>query len=350
MRKPLLLLGIFILSLATMSLVLSGIRELVRREVMISRPRLSLGVIENSPGITTTTSGAFPTPFQPDTVIQFAVIGDYGYGSKNEARVAELVNSWNPDFVITTGDNNYPYGGANTIDNHIGQFYYQYIGNYQGSWGPGSEGNRFWPSLGNHDWYSIDCSNHDCKGAYFDYFTLPGNERYYDVDYGLVHLFALDSYREEPDGVDSDSTQADWLRDALGSSKACFDLVYLHYPPYSSGVHASSPKLRWPYQEWGADVVLAGHDHSYERLDANGFPYFVNGSGGRNLRDFPNINMLPPGVISLVRYNEDYGAMLISAHSKGIFFQFYNASNELIDLWSISKDCQAIVSASTPQP
>ena len=59
-------------------------------------------------------------------IMRFAVIGDYGSGDGNEADVANLVKSWNPDFIITTGDNNYPDGEASTIDNNIGRFYAQY--------------------------------------------------------------------------------------------------------------------------------------------------------------------------------------------------------------------------------
>jgi hypothetical protein len=51
--------------------------------------------------------------------IRFAVIGDYGHNTAAEAQVAALVAGWNPDFVITTGDNNYPSGEAATIDQHI---------------------------------------------------------------------------------------------------------------------------------------------------------------------------------------------------------------------------------------
>src|SRR5262245_65541757 len=57
----------------------------------------------------------------------FAVIGDYGGGGSNEQAVANLVHSWNPDFIATTGDNNYPSGDASTIDANIGQYYHDYI-------------------------------------------------------------------------------------------------------------------------------------------------------------------------------------------------------------------------------
>jgi hypothetical protein len=242
--------------------------------------------------------------------------------------------------IITTGDNNYPNGDASTIDAHIGQFYSQFIGNYQGSYGSGSEFNRFWPSLGNHDWRDLSCSGNSCTGAHFDYFTLPGNERYYDVDYGLVHLFSLNSDSDEPDGIRPDSLQALWFQETMGNSSACYKLVYFHHPPYSTGYHGSSSIMRWPFVKWGADAVFSGHEHSYERLDVGGFPYFVNGSGGRNLRPFLNIGTLPPEATSVVRYMEDFGAMLVNATTTGITYQFFDISKNKIDELIVPKDCQ----------
>src|SRR5690348_14570630 len=88
--------------------------------------------------------------------VAFAVIGDYGDGSSSEARVSKMVHGWNPEFIITTGDNNYPRGAAAVMDTNIGNYYYDYIAfdpNYTGRFkGKGSASNRFFPSLGNHDW------------------------------------------------------------------------------------------------------------------------------------------------------------------------------------------------------
>ncbi|MCU0486758.1 MAG: metallophosphoesterase [Anaerolineales bacterium] len=101
--------------------------------------------------------------------VTFAVIGDYGMGDEAEGRVASLVQSWNPDLVLTVGDNNYPLGEAETIDAHIGQFYQDFIFPYTGAYGAGAPSNRFFPALGNHDLYS------EAGQAYFDYFVLPGS-------------------------------------------------------------------------------------------------------------------------------------------------------------------------------
>jgi hypothetical protein len=276
----------------------------------------------------------------PGAVFRFAVIGDYGDGSTNEAHVAALVNSWNPDFIITTGDNNYPSGEASTIDDHIGQFYSAYIGNYIGEYGSGSLSNRFWPSLGNHDWQSMACDDDGCQGPYLDYFTLPGNERYYDVDLGLVHLFALNSDFTEPDGVTVDSIQANWLREELAGSTACFDVVFSHVPPYSSGHHGSGEHMRWSFAAWGADVVLSGHDHTYERIEADGILYFVNGLGGQSRYGFANEGELPPGVTSQARFSREFGAMLVTVTTSSLTTQFYDVAGGLIDQYTLEEACE----------
>ena len=270
-----------------------------------------------------------------DGPLTFAIIGDFGADGVTQLGlgatddVAELVKSWDPDFVATVGDNNYPDGLAISIDNNIGKYYQEYIGNYVGSFGPGSTENRFWPTLGNHDWESGSVQ------AHYDYFTLPGNERYYDVDFGLVHLFMVDSESEEPDGATYDSVQGQWLHDTMVASDACFKLVLFHRPPFSSGERGSSERMDWPFAEWGADAVLAGHDHAYERLTAHGLPYFVNGLGGQ-------LRYQLEGLLenSEIFYNSGWGAQLVTVTEADITFEFITTTGETIDTYSIPKECK----------
>ncbi len=193
---------------------------------------------------------ATPPP-TPTPSASFAVIGDYGLAGQAEADVAALVKSWGPEFIITTGDNNYPNGESATIDQNIGQYYQEFIASYAGDFGPGSETNRFFPTLGNHDLYS------EWGEPYFDYFNLPGNERYYDFQWGPVHFFALNGDPGEPDGFRADSVQGTWLQAGLAGSTAPWQIVYFHQAPYSSGTHGSSVWMQWPFAAWGADAVIS---------------------------------------------------------------------------------------------
>jgi len=262
--------------------------------------------------IPTPTTTPLPTPTSiPTPQLRFAVIGDYGSAGENLAAVASLIDSWDVDFIITTGDNNYPVGSPYTIDENIGQYFHKYIAPYQGSYGEGAEENRFFPSLGNHDWIWLDAR------PYLGYFELPGNERYYTFSKNFVDFFALSSDSDEPDGITADSIQGKWLQEELAESTANWQIVYFHHAPYSSGYHGPTPHMQWPFQSWGADVVLSGHDHHYERLEIDGIPYFVQGISGAQIYDIYNI--LPE---SQVRYNETYGALLVDATPQQPRFRF----------------------------
>ncbi len=271
------------------------------------------------------TATPIPSP-TPNPSIRFAVIGDFGEGNQAEADVAGLVHSWNSDFVITVGDDNYPSGAADTIDAHIGQYYHDFIFPYTGVYGPGAAENRFFPTLGNHDWLPAGAK------PYLDYFNLPGNERYYDFVRGPVHFFALDSDENEPDGVGSKSVQAAWLKRRLAASASPWNIVYFHHTPYSSGMHGPTTWMQWPFAAWGAQAVLTGHDHTYERLLVDGIPYFVDGVGGGGIYNF--VNILPE---SQFRYNADYGAMLVTARGTNLLFEFYNRMGKLIDQYEVQK-------------
>jgi len=257
---------------------------------------------------------------------RFAVIGDYGLSGPAELDVANQVKSWNPDFIVSLGDNNYASGSASTIDANIGQYYHDYIFPYTGSYGTGAITNRFFPILGNHDWFTPNAQ------PYLDYFSLPGNERYYDFVQGPVHFFMLDSHSLEPDGISQTSIQAVWLRNALSASLSPWNIVLLHHAPFSSGDHGSNAELQWPFEAWGADAVLAGHDHTYERIIKDRTLYFVNGLGGNSIYNFGI-----PVSGSQYRYNNDYGAMLVDATNTNIKFRFITRTGVVVDQHILSK-------------
>jgi hypothetical protein len=259
------------------------------------------------------------------TSIKFAAIGDYGTTTGHLLQVSDLIKSWNPDLIITLGDNNYPTGGQETIDQNIGQFFHMFIYPYFGSYGTGDTVNRFFPSLGNHDWMTAGAL------PYLNYFTLPGNERYYDFVKGPVHFFVIDSDFNEPDGTDNNSVQAQWLMSNLASSSSKFNVVYFHHTPYTSGnLHGPAFYMRWPFKEWGASLVMAAHVHVYERFLIDGLTYITNGLGGAAKYGFFEAQ---PG--SQVRYADNYGAMLLNAYPDSLTLKFINVLGNVIDNYKI---------------
>ena len=149
----------------------------------------------------TVTDRGPPPPLQdwppPDATLVFAAIGDFGdtddlaAGETNTLHVANLIKGWDPAFIVTVGDNDYTDGEFAGTDRGLelgtGQYFHDFIGNYQGDSGPGSASNRFFPAPGDHD-YGDDCDDPRLDD-YLAYFTLPGvdgDERYYSVRQGPV--------------------------------------------------------------------------------------------------------------------------------------------------------------------
>jgi len=264
----------------------------------------------------------------PKGSIRFAVIGDYGSGNHIERDVAQMVEGWKPDFIATVGDNNYPIGGAETIDQNIGKFFHAFISPYKGNYGTGATTNRFFPIIGHRDWDSPNRLQ-----PYLDYFSLPGNERYYEFVWGPVHFFMLDTDEREPDGASATSIQGRWLERKLAESKAPWKLVFAHHAPYSSGRVPAFQHMRWPFKAWGADAVLSGYYHVYERLFVGGLPYFVNGLGGAFISGFGETD-----TSSQFRYDENNGALLVDAGDAQITFRFVNRDGRIVDEYVLVKN------------
>ncbi len=244
--------------------------------------------------------------FSPTTwATTFATIGDFGVANSAEQNVANLVDSWNPEFVVTLGDNDYTGGN---YEQSVRPYYGSYISST-------CSNNRFFPSFGNHD----------STSAYNSIFPCTGKQ--YRVKKGDVEFFTINSDVSSP----SSSARA-WLQNALADSTAAWKVVFFHHAAYSSGNHGSASKMQLPYAEWGADIVMAGHDHHYERIERNGIWYFVNGLGGRG-----RYSVGSPITGSKVLYNSNWGAMRVDTTSTTFRVQFVNISGTVIDDYTIQK-------------
>ena len=143
---------------------------------------------------TTAAAPADEFGFEVLTNVRFAAIGDYGSNTSDELDVANLVNTFSPGFIVTTGDNSYGSDApvvpaVSTIDQNIGKYFSDYIGDlYWRVLVQVAPRTVFFPSIGNHDY-----TDGGGIAAYLNYFTLPGNERYYEFVQGPVHFFAINS-------------------------------------------------------------------------------------------------------------------------------------------------------------
>jgi len=229
-------------------------------------------------------------------------------GNNDEATAKLLDNI--AGTVFTLGDNVYPDGTAG-----------QFSDCYGPTWGRHKDRTR--PVPGNHDYHTANAS------GYYNYFgSVAGDsgKGYYSYNLGAWHIIALNSEA----GYQAGSVQEQWLRADLAANNNVCTLAYFHHPRFSSGNHGNSNRGQAFWQalyDHGADVVLSGHDHTYERFapqnpsgqaDANrGIREFVVGTGGAGLYPFPDIQ---PN--SQVRNNTTFGVLKLTLHASSYDWQF----------------------------
>jgi acid phosphatase type 7 len=168
------------------------------------------------------------------------------------------------------------------------------------------------PAPGNHEYRTSSAS------GYFGYFHVPP---YYAFGRGSWRIYSLNSEVPHERG----SAQERWLRRDLRAHPRRCVLAYWHRPRYSSGPHGSDASLKplWnALADHRADVVVAGHDHDYERFASRqGIREFVVGTGGRSLYPF-----LITESGSVVRNSSTYGVIAFTLHRASYDFQFIPAA------------------------
>ena len=259
--------------------------------------------------------------------VRAAYIADHGYSpdpASNNARVAAMVRSWQPDFIVSGGDTNYG-TDISTWETNVGAFYGSFMQRRTDGLFPlqTSAMQRFFPSVGNHD---ADQQRSRLVRDYLDYYHRnPGgaprlpldsgaeqneNSSFYRFQRGAAEFLMVDSEHAVSDTAYRDRQRA-WLNRHLPVGTARWRFSVIHHPPYSSGsVHGSQTYTQW--NEWrAADAVISGDDHVYERLAMRDTLGLICGTGGASLYSF---NAALPE--TQFRYNAFHGALLITADSE----------------------------------
>ena len=242
-------------------------------------------------------STAAPAAVESDPVVVAA--GDIVCGTGTatatacqQAATSALVAAIAPQAVLLLGDIQYENATLNDFNTY-----------YQPTWGPHKP--ITYPAAGNHEYQTASAA------GYFDYFNGVGvqagraGERgkgYYSFDVGTWHLIALNSNCASVGGCGAGSPQEQWLRADLAAHPTTCTLAYWHHPRFSSGSHGNVSAMQPIWQalyDYRADLVLAGHDHDYERFgpqnptggldQAAGIRSFVVGVGGKEMRGFGTI-------------------------------------------------------------
>ena len=242
---------------------------------------------------------------------------NHGNGTAATCRMRDTSNlllGGGYDAVLLLGDNQYFSG---TLA--------QYQASFDPSWGRLRPLLR--PTPGNHEYQTPGAS------GYFDYFGAAAGNRaqgWYSYDLGTWHVVVLNSNCDSVGGCGPDSAQLRWLAGDLAAHPRACTLAYWHHPRFSSGQHGDDATYDafWrTLHAAGADVVLVGHDHDYERfapqnpagqLDPDyGIRQFVVGTGGRETRRFAAIR---PN--SEVRNDQDLGVLQLRLRPDGYDWEF----------------------------
>jgi len=227
-----------------------------------------------------------PVPPKPPETVTLVGAGDIASCKDLEgARATAALIDKIPGTVFAAGDLAYEKGSPADFQNCYGQ-----------TWGRFKDRTR--PTLGNHE-YALPGP----ATAYFQYWGAqagPAGKGYYSYDIGVWHIIALNTNcaSEGVGGCGPGSPEETWLKEDLAAHPNVCILAYGHHALFSSGVfksHAVHPELKPLWQDLyaaHADLILAGHEHSYERFapqdpdgksdPKNGIREFVVGTGGRS--------------------------------------------------------------------
>ena len=256
-----------------------------------------------------------PTPVPAAPPVTLVGAGDIAScGSTGAARTAAVLEQI-PGTIFTAGDNAYDFGTASEFETCFGP-----------TWGRFRD--RIRPAAGNHDYGTASAS------AYFEYFGGTAGERgrgYYSYDLGAWHVVVLNAECALIGGCGPSSPEVTWLRADLAASDAKCTVAIWHEPRWSSGLgHGSDPRSAtfWSVlYASGAEIVVNGHDHDYERFapqtpdgardDARGIREFVVGTGGRSL--YP---VGAPIANSEVLRNDTFGVLALTLRSDGYDWRF----------------------------
>ncbi len=258
---------------------------------------------------------AVPVSAQEDEPSVLVGAGDIGMcDSHSDERTGQLLDPI-PGTVFTLGDNAYPEGTAR-----------EFVRCYGPGWGRHRARTR--PAPGNHDY---DFGGGDGYHRYFGPAAGPPGKGYYSYDRPGWHIVVLNSTLEG----DSLEVQLGWLRADLEANPGACLLAYWHHPLFSSGMHRQTPPAVREFwlalAERGADVVLNGHDHIYERFapqtvegvpSTTGIREFVVGTGGAALHTIEEVaansearSDTSHGVLMIELYQGHYGWRFVGTRS-----------------------------------
>jgi hypothetical protein len=261
----------------------------------------------------------------PGKPIRLVGMGDFGSGASGQREVAaEIVRMGEAqpfDFGLTFGDNFYPSGMKGTDDPRWRDW-------WEALYSP--LGITFYPSLGNHEWYSDDGAAAEI--AYSSpTWRLPSP--YYTFTAGPVQFFALDT-------TEISEAQVIWLDKAIAASTSRWKVVYGHHPVFApernakSGVYLRYMQARlWPVIRGRVDAYLCGHQHAMARMDPReGVHFFMSGGGGAPLE-----RVAKKGTAGVAFAESKFGFLTLEADEASMKIAIFDTDGKAFDSEVITK-------------
>ena len=224
--------------------------------------------------VTLVLAAALLAPAAAPATTRILAVGDFGVGGERQRATGAAMKRFDARYPVavlaTLGDNDYTRSPA------------AFRRNWQDAFGwLAAAGVRVAGTLGNHDY--------EVGNGRYEFEALGMRKPYYTRRAGNLQLFLLDSNRV-------DAKQTAWLERKLAASEARWKVVAFHHPPWACGGHLGNTDVQrsWVplFERFGVEVVLSGHDHSYQRFaERNGVTYVVHGGGGAGL--YPVLLCLP---------------------------------------------------------
>jgi acid phosphatase type 7 len=259
-----------------------------------------------------------PGPGRPDEAVLVGA-GDIAVCESPGDELTALLLDRIPGTVFAAGDTAYPAGSRADFSNCYGP-----------SWGRHKARTR--PSVGNHEYETPGAAGYF---AYFGDRAGPSGLGYYSYDLADWHIVVINSMLEHIDPI----AQEAWLASDLAAHPARCTLAYWHHPRFSSGRHGNHPHMQRIWEilyEHGADVVISGHDHMYERFapqtpdgvadPERGIRQFVAGTGGAGLYEFR-----APAPNSEARSNAAFGVLKLTLKPDGYTWEFIAVPGVTLD-------------------
>jgi 3',5'-cyclic AMP phosphodiesterase CpdA len=198
--------------------------------------------------------------------LRFVALGDSGTGGAAQLAIAKRISAVTFELMLFLGDIAYEDGSSRHLQSNFFAVYRDFM-RYTPAY----------PTIGNHE------RRTRLGRPYLEAFVLPEPERYYSFDWGDVHFVAIDTTQR-------DAKQLVWLEDDLTKNKLPWVIVYGHHPMYTNSMRGAQQWIREAFANivtrHSVDIVLAGHEHQYERFRVAGVNYIVSGGGGGQLTRF----------------------------------------------------------------